>query len=64
MAIAESPDPSRDLLPVANAEEEAHPVAPASEDPKVPNRKDASLKEFLSKMDDYAPIVKLTPPPL
>ena len=25
------------------------------------NRKDATLKEFLSKMDDYAPIVCMTP---
>jgi len=32
------------------------PLATAPE-PKLPTRKDASLKEFLSKMDDYAPIV-------
>jgi transcription initiation factor TFIID subunit 10 len=56
MANAESPDPSTDLVPVDNKDEEADPVAPAPE-PKVPTRKDASLKEFLSKMDDYAPIV-------
>lgn len=58
MANAESPDPSKDLVPVNNAEEEADPLAPAPE-PKLPVRKDASLKEFLSKMDDYAPIVGL-----
>lgn len=34
------------------------PVAPALE-PKIPVKKDASLREFLSKMDDYAPIVSL-----
>ncbi len=34
--------------------EEAHPV-PA--EAKVATKKDTSLKEFLSKMDDYAPIV-------
>lgn len=56
MANAESPDPSKDLVPVNNADEEVDPVAPAP-DPKLPTRKDASLKEFLSKMDDYAPIV-------
>jgi transcription initiation factor TFIID subunit 10 len=58
MANAESPDPSTDLVPVTNNEEEVDPVAPAP-DPKLPTRKDASLKEFLSKMDDYAPIVNL-----
>jgi transcription initiation factor TFIID subunit 10 len=31
-------------------------VAPANE-PKIPTKKDASLREFLNKMDDYAPIV-------
>ena len=31
-------------------------VAPALE-ARIPAKKDASLREFLSKMDDYAPIV-------
>ena len=56
MASAESPDPSTELVPVEIKEEEVDPVAPAPE-PKLLTRKDASLKEFLSKMDDYAPIV-------
>ncbi|EKD16744.1 uncharacterized protein L3040_001483 [Drepanopeziza brunnea f. sp. 'multigermtubi'] len=56
MANAESPDPSKDLLPVQITEDEADPLAPAT-DPKLPTRKDASLKEFMSKMDDYAPII-------
>jgi len=56
MANAESPDTSTDLVPVSNNNEEVDPVAAAS-DPRLPTRKDASLKEFLSKMDDYAPIV-------
>jgi hypothetical protein len=56
MANADSPDPSKDLLPVDRTDEEVDPLAPAPE-PKLPTRKDASLKEFLSKMDDYAPIV-------
>ncbi|KAH6679511.1 transcription initiation factor TFIID 23-30kDa subunit-domain-containing protein [Halenospora varia] len=56
MANADSPNPDTDLVPVTNDNEEQDPVAPAPE-PKVPTRKDASLKEFLSKMDDYAPII-------
>ena len=56
MANAESPDLANDLVPVANKDEEVDPIAPAP-DPKLPTRKDPSLKEFLSKMDDYAPIV-------
>ncbi|KAH6613253.1 transcription initiation factor TFIID 23-30kDa subunit-domain-containing protein [Chaetomium tenue] len=31
--------------------------APTVSEPKLPTRKDASLKEFLNKMDDYAPII-------
>jgi transcription initiation factor TFIID subunit 10 len=56
MANPDSPDPNTDLVPVVNEGEKADPVAPAPE-PKVQTRKDATLKEFLSKMDDYAPIV-------
>jgi transcription initiation factor TFIID subunit 10 len=33
-------------------------VPPAPAEPKLPTRKDASLKEFLNKMDEYAPIVR------
>ena len=57
MASTDSPDPSADLVPVANRDEDVDPVAPAP-DVKVPTQKDASLKDFLSKMDDYAPIVR------
>ncbi|KAH6851337.1 transcription initiation factor TFIID 23-30kDa subunit-domain-containing protein [Chaetomium sp. MPI-CAGE-AT-0009] len=32
-------------------------VAPPATEPRLPTRKDASLKEFLNKMDDYAPII-------
>lgn len=56
MANADSPDPSKDLLPVNPENEDVDPLANAPET-KLPTRKDASLKEFLSKMDDYAPIV-------
>jgi len=29
---------------------------------RIPAKKDASLREFLSKMDDYAPIVRIVAP--
>jgi transcription initiation factor TFIID subunit 10 len=37
------------------------PIATAV-DPRLPTKKDASLREFLGKMDDYAPIVSFTAP--
>lgn len=57
MANVPSPDPATDLVPAMAPEEEADAAAPPPE-PKMPTRKDASLKEFLGKMDDYAPIVR------
>ncbi|KKY37847.1 putative transcription initiation factor tfiid subunit 10 [Diaporthe ampelina] len=42
--------------PAQPAEEEASGYAPLV-DPRLPTRKDTSLKEFLSKIDDYAPII-------
>jgi len=45
----------------ANAAAPADPPMPES---KLPTRKDASLKEFLNKMDDYAPIVCPVPLPI
>ncbi|KAK3321347.1 TAF10-like protein [Cercophora scortea] len=33
------------------------PPVPSLPDSKLPTRKDTSLKEFLNKMDDYAPII-------
>ncbi|KAI2611468.1 transcription initiation factor IID, TAF10 subunit [Hypoxylon fragiforme] len=50
-------------LPIEN--EQAAPAAsqqneeeiPQPMEPKMPSRKDTSLKEFLTKMDDYAPII-------
>ena len=38
-----------------NQEEDGLPEA------REPTKKDVSLKEFLSKMDDYAPIVSTSP---
>lgn len=31
---------------------------PSTQEPRIPAKKDATLREFLSKMDDYAPIVR------
>ena len=44
--------------PNTAADAAAPPTLPTS-DPKLPTRKDTSLREFLNKMDDYAPIVCL-----
>lgn len=40
------------------ADEETGGYAPLV-DPRLPTRKDTSLKEFLAKIDDYAPIVSV-----
>ncbi|RKF76332.1 Transcription initiation factor TFIID subunit 10 [Golovinomyces cichoracearum] len=55
MANPESPHSSKDIK-VTETTDESNPVAPAPE-LKITTRKDASLKEFLSKMNDYAPII-------
>jgi hypothetical protein len=34
------------------------PDAPVAQEARIPAKKDANLKEFLGKMDDYAPIVR------
>lgn len=44
------------------ASEEEPGLAPLV-DPRMPTRKDTSLREFLSKIDDYAPIVRGPPRP-
>ena len=42
--------------PQRNGTTEAVPL-----EPRIPAKKDATLREFLSKMDDYAPIVRRHP---
>lgn len=37
------------------------PIAPGQDLSKLPTRSDVSLREFLSKIDDFAPIVRLRP---
>jgi len=58
MAENDSPDATNAVAPPTadRQQDEVNPVAPAPE-PKLPAAKDVSLKEFLSKMDDYAPII-------
>lgn len=61
-----SQQPSQD--PTVPADASQNPQQPTEEepgyaplvDPRLPTRKDTSLREFLSKIDDYAPIVRLT----
>ncbi len=48
-------DPSATEKPVADIDMEEEE---AIEEPKEPTKKDVSLREFLAKMDDYAPIVR------
>ena len=45
----------------APADNQADKELPAIET-RIPAKKDASLREFLSKMDDYAPIVRVHSP--
>lgn len=54
--MPDSPPASGAARPAEAVSEAPEAIAPAPE-PKLPSRKDASLKEFLGKMDDYAPIV-------
>ncbi|KAK8108076.1 transcription initiation factor IID- TAF10 subunit [Apiospora kogelbergensis] len=59
--------PTENTLPVpatntnnnneAQAAEEEEEMNPEPQEAKMPTRRDISLKEFLNKMDDYAPII-------
>jgi transcription initiation factor TFIID subunit 10 len=40
---------------------DVNPATAPGLEPRLPTRKDVSLREFLNKMDDYAPIVSLPP---
>ena len=65
MATNQPPDQAEQAPPLPNgtqpdaAADDAPPV-PAIPESRLPTRKDTSLKELLSKMDDYAPIVRLS----
>lgn len=52
---APQPTENEQVPPVASQQNEED--VPTAVDPKIPTRKDTSLKEFMAKMDDYAPVV-------
>lgn len=43
--------------PLTNTQQLPDPLAAVSHEPRIPQKKDASLREFLGKMDDYAPLI-------
>lgn len=56
--MADSPKKAASAAPPkVERASEAPDVMTGIQEPKLPSRKDTSLKEFLGKMDDYAPIV-------
>lgn len=56
--LSAEPSASQQKTVTGNGEVLNVPTIPTAPEPKLPTRKDASLKEFLGKMDDYAPIVR------
>jgi transcription initiation factor TFIID subunit 10 len=56
-APAAGPNGTQPATEAASADANA-PAPPATLEGRLATRKDASLKEFLNKMDDYAPIVR------
>ncbi|KAI0010566.1 transcription initiation factor TFIID 23-30kDa subunit-domain-containing protein [Xylariaceae sp. FL0662B] len=53
--MANAPTENEQLPPAASQQNEEG--VPQPSEPRMPTRKDISLKEFLAKMDDYAPII-------
>ncbi|KAF4431834.1 transcription initiation factor TFIID subunit 10 [Fusarium austroafricanum] len=54
---SDAPEKPEQTPPAQEAPVDEAPPAPAVPDPRLPTRKDVSLREFLNKMDDYAPII-------
>ncbi|OTA94062.1 hypothetical protein M434DRAFT_30402 [Hypoxylon sp. CO27-5] len=55
--MANQPAENEQVPPAASQQQQNEEQPTAAPEPKMPTRKDISLKEFLSKMDDYAPII-------
>ena len=58
--MANAPSENPEQAPSASQQQQQmapEEDAPVPVEAKMPTRKDTSLKEFLTKMDDYAPIV-------
>ena len=60
-APAAGPNGAQPMGEATETVADAAGVAAPVPESKLPTRKDASLKEFLNKMDDYAPIVRRSP---
>ncbi|KAF2761907.1 transcription initiation factor IID, TAF10 subunit [Pseudovirgaria hyperparasitica] len=52
-----NPNPQPDSMNLDGANDMDATIAPANIEPRIPAKKDATLREFMSKMDDYAPII-------
>ena len=59
-SAAENTEPAPALESQSN-QDDAAPAPPTLPEAQLPTKKDTSLREFLGKMDDYAPIVRPTP---
>ncbi|UNI24734.1 hypothetical protein JDV02_010459 [Purpureocillium takamizusanense] len=54
---APSQQPTSQPAPIVDGPNPPAPTAPTGLEPRLPSRKDISLREFLHKIDDYAPII-------
>lgn len=58
---SDAPEKTEQTPPAPEVPSDEAPSAPTIPDSRLPTRKDISLREFLNKMDDYAPIVRSSP---
>lgn len=58
---SEAPDNNEQPSASQNPQPDGPQLLAPPSDPKVASRKDTSLREFLNKIDDYAPIVRPAP---
>jgi transcription initiation factor TFIID subunit 10 len=58
---SDAPEKTAEQTPPApEVPSEEAPPAQTVPESRLPTRKDVSLREFLNKMDDYAPIVRFS----